>query len=113
LVCYGSQLTSCDEKEGGGQASLIFQNSSANFYVAINGTATVVDSSQKFAELWTPFMEEFFDGPSDPRIVCLGFEPLEAKFWTGPGRVSNGVKLFLAAATGIKSNMGTHGKVEF
>ena len=57
-------------------------------------------------------MREFFDGPEDQRIICLAFEPHEATYWAGPGRVASAFKLALAA-TGVKSNMGTQGKVAF
>ena len=57
-------------------------------------------------------MREFFDGPEDQRIISLAFEPHEATYWAGPGRVASAFKLALAA-TGVKSNMGTQGKVAF
>ncbi len=101
-----------DDKGVEDSVSLIFQNSASNFYATIKGTTTVVDSREKVSELWNPLMREFFDGPEDRRIICLAFEPLEANYWAGPGRVASAIKLALAA-TGVRSSMGTQGKVGF
>jgi general stress protein 26 len=82
-----------DDKGVQESVSLIFQDSASNFYATIKGTITVVDSQEKVSELWNPLLHEFFDGPGDRRIICVAFEPLEANYCTGPGRVASAIKL--------------------
>jgi general stress protein 26 len=102
-----------DGELGDDSVSLIFQNSASNFYTTLKGSASIVDSREKIADLWTPLMREFFESPDDPRIICMAFEPHEAVYWAGPERVASAIKLALGAATGIKSKMGGHGRIAF
>lgn len=91
---------------------LTFQDKGDNWYVALTGSASVVDDPAKTAELWSPVMKEYFAGPDDPAIVLIAFEPLEAEVWNGPGRMMAGLKMLVTAATGLRTDMGDHGKVD-
>ena len=91
--------------------TLTFQNSASNWYVSMAGAASVVDDRAKIAELWSPLMKEWFDGPQDPKIVLIAVEPAEADYWNGPNRLVAGMKMLVTAATGMKTDMGDAGKV--
>lgn len=91
---------------------LTFQDKADNWFVSLVGAASVVDDPAKVAELWAAPMKEYFAGPEDPAIVLIAFEPLEADVWTGPGRMLAGLKMLVTAATGARTGMGEHGKVE-
>jgi general stress protein 26 len=91
--------------------TLTFQNSASNWYVSLVGAASVVDDRTKIAELWSPLMKEWFEGPGDPAIVLIAIEPLEADYWKGPNRLVAGLKMLVTATTGMKTDMGDAGKV--
>lgn len=91
--------------------TLLFQDASDNCYVTVTGSVSVVDDRDRIEELWSPVMKEWFDGPDDPRIVCLSFDPREADIWDGPHRVVAGLKMLVTAATGARTDMGSHAKV--
>ncbi len=91
--------------------TLIFQNSASNWYISLMGTASVVDDRGQVRELWSPILKEWFEGPDDPKIILLAFEPTEADYWNGPNRLVAGLKMLITAATGMKTDMGDAGKV--
>jgi general stress protein 26 len=92
--------------------TLMFQNSASNWYLSLIGNATVVDDRARVKELWSAMMKEWFDGPDDPRIVCICFEPLEADYWKGPNRFMSVLKMAATATTGARTDMGDAGKVQ-
>jgi general stress protein 26 len=91
--------------------TLTFQNSASNFYISVMGTGSVVDDAARIAEMWSPLMKEWFDGPHDKRIILIGFEPSEADYWNGPNRLVAGLKMLVTATTGMKTDMGDAGTV--
>ncbi len=91
--------------------TLSFQNSAKNTYLAVSGPVSVVDDRTQIAKLWNPMLKQWFDGPEDPRIVLLGFQPTEADYWIGPNQVVSGLKMLFTAATGVRTDVGDAGKV--
>jgi general stress protein 26 len=91
--------------------TLTFQNSGGNWCVTISGSASVVDSRAKAKELWSAAYKQWFDGPEDPDLVLIAFESVEADYWNGPNALVVAAKMAVAAATGIRTDMGDHGKV--
>ncbi len=49
---------------------------------------------------------QFFDGPEDPKLILIAFDPREAETWTGPGRLVTGLKLAFTAITGKRTSIG-------
>lgn len=91
--------------------TLTFQNSVGNWYVCVIGTGSIVDDNAKIHELWNPVLKQWFDGPNDPKLVLIAFEPVEADYWNGPNKLVAGLKMLVTATTGIKTDMGDAGKV--
>jgi len=66
------------------RVSLTF--SSRDTWVALTGTAAVVDDKTKLEELWNTFAEAWLPGgPDNPDAVLLKVEVAEAEYWDTPG----------------------------
>lgn len=66
------------------RVSLTF--SSRDSWVALTGTAAVVEDQAKLAELWNTFAEAWLPGgPENPDAVLLKVEVAEAEYWDTPG----------------------------
>ena len=94
-----------------GPVTLTFQNSASNWYITVMGTGTMVDDRAKIHDLWNPVLKQWFDGPDDPNLILIAFEPVEADYWNGPNKLVAGLKMLVAATTGMRSDMGEAGKV--
>lgn len=97
--------------EGDSAVTLMFQNSASNWYLSISGSGSVVDDRIKVRELWSDALKQWFEGPDDPKLVLIAFEPNEADYWDGPNRLIAGLKMLVTAVTGAKTDMGNAGKV--
>jgi len=66
------------------RVSLTF--SSRDSWVALTGTATVVEDRPKLEELWNTFAEAWLPGgPDNPDAVLLRVDVDEAEYWDTPG----------------------------
>jgi len=66
------------------RVSLTF--SSRDTWVALTGTAAVVDDRDKLAELWNTFAEAWLPGgPDNPDAVLLKVDVAAAEYWDTPG----------------------------
>lgn len=90
---------------------LLFQDAGANDYLVVEGSAAVIEDRAKAKDLWSPMMKDFLDGPDDPRLVLLAVSPRACDYWTGPGRLIGGAKMLFTAATGVKTDLGTQGRI--
>ncbi|MBL8588768.1 MAG: pyridoxamine 5'-phosphate oxidase family protein [Methylobacteriaceae bacterium] len=86
--------------------TLAFRDASAGWHVVLTGAATAVDDRATATALWSEVMKQFFDGPDDPRLILIAFDPREAETWTGPGRLVTGLKLAFTAITGKRTSIG-------
>jgi general stress protein 26 len=60
--------------------------SSRDSWVALTGTASVVDDEVKLRELWNTFAEAWLPGgPEDPNAVLIKVDVDEAEYWDTPG----------------------------
>jgi general stress protein 26 len=60
--------------------------SSRDSWVALTGTASVVDDEVKLKELWNTFAEAWLPGgPEDPNAVLIKVDVDEAEYWDTPG----------------------------
>ncbi len=60
--------------------------SSRDAWVALTGTAQVVEDLDKLRELWTAFAEAWLPGgPEDPDAVLLRVDVERAEYWDTPG----------------------------
>jgi general stress protein 26 len=60
--------------------------SSRDAWVALTGTAVVVDDTAKLKELWNTFAEAWLPGgPEDPNAVLIKVGVEEGEYWDTPG----------------------------
>lgn len=72
--------------------TLAHDNSSR--YLALNGSAIVVDDREELKRLWSPSARAWFDGPDDPELAVLHFDVSDGHYWEGPtGRIARTVAL--------------------
>jgi general stress protein 26 len=96
---------------------LVFQNENSS-YLSLRGLSRITQDSTKIKELWKePYKVWFPQGPDDPEIAVVSFDPVEAEYWDNRGM--NKLKyMFEAARAYIKgqtpdvSDTEQHGKAK-
>ena len=80
-------------------------------FLAVHGTAQVVDDQRKKDELWSNIAKAWFpQGKEDPALTVLKVAPRDCYYWdTKDGRIVSLLKIATAAVTG---NMNDSGGVE-
>ena len=74
-----------DEIDANPHVNLAYASPSRNTYISVSGTARLVESRAKVAELWSPALELYFTGGRDDRdLVLLRVDVDGAEFWDGP-----------------------------
>jgi general stress protein 26 len=73
-----------DEIDAEPHVNLAYASPERNTYVSVSGRARLVDSRAKVAELWSPAMALYFDGPTDRDLVLLRVDVEGAEYWDGP-----------------------------
>lgn len=91
---------------------LAFADASAQKYVSVSGTASVTNDRAKIKELWSTPAKAWWDSPEDPSIRVLKVSPTEAQYWDAPGTVISYVKMFAAAVSDTRPELGDSGKVQ-
>lgn len=76
--------------------------SSSSTWVALSGTAEVVDDRAKLNELWNTFAEAWMpEGPDDPNVVLIRVDLDGGEYWDTPGgRVASLLSFAKAKLTG-------------
>lgn len=95
------------------RACLAFSEPKNNTYLSVSGRADVVRDTAKIKELWDKDAEAFWpNGPEDPNIRLVRFQPEMAEFWDGPSStIVAGLKMLAANVTGKEPDMGANKKV--
>ncbi|WP_395695446.1 pyridoxamine 5'-phosphate oxidase family protein [Nocardioides sp.] len=93
------------------RVSLTF--SSRESWVAVYGTAAVVDDGDRLAELWNTFAEAWLPGgPEDPNAVLLRVDVHSGEYWDSPGgRIATLLSFAKAKLTGDTYD-SDHGRVD-
>jgi general stress protein 26 len=91
-----------DEVKHDRHVNLGYADTSANTYVSITGTATVVNDRQKIKELWSESLKGWFPkGSDDPNISLLRVDIETGEFWDSPNHTLLRAYAYLkAVATG-------------
>lgn len=96
------------------RVSVTFQ--SRKRFVALSGTAELVDDRSKIHELWRPSWRLWFTrGKDDPSIVLIRVTVKDAEFWDNAGAV--GIRFAFKAAKALLTSRGMpyvagqHGRV--
>ncbi|QMW23466.1 pyridoxamine 5'-phosphate oxidase family protein [Sandaracinobacteroides saxicola] len=105
-------LTSADsakewEIEADGTSAVTFSDGGNN-HVAFTGHSTVVSDRATVKRLWSTAAQAFYpQGPDDPGIVALRFEPAIGEMWDGPTMIVSLARMAAAVITGTSAdNMG-------
>ncbi len=94
------------------RASVAFSDTSQDAYVAVSGTADIVQDRQCIHELWTPFAKPWFpNGPDDPNLALLRVHVERGEYWTSAGKAAYLVGVAKAAMTGKRTQMGENRKL--
>ncbi|MES2748811.1 MAG: pyridoxamine 5'-phosphate oxidase family protein [Patescibacteria group bacterium] len=74
-------------------------------FVSLTGHATFNEDREKIRQIWNPFHEAWFDGPSDPRITLIEVTVHRFEYWdyTG-GKIGAYTDMALSAITGKKAD---------
>ena len=65
---------------------LVFQNENSAF-LSVRGRAKLTQGAANIKELWKePYKVWFPEGPDDPNIALIAFDPSEAVYWTTVAR---------------------------
>lgn len=91
----------------------------AGAYLAMSGTARLVDDADRIERLWRDDWKLWFpQGPSDPSLVLIEIDPERAEYWdrTGARRLEFLWEAGKALATGRRlsdEELSGHGKFTF
>jgi general stress protein 26 len=102
-----------DEVEAQPHVNLAYASPDRNTYVSVSGRAKIVESRAKIAELWSPAMTLYFDGPNDRDMVLMRIEVEGAEFWDGPsGWLGQALDLAGGVITGKASPLSDHRAID-
>lgn len=87
------------------QGAHVIGQSKTRFFT-MRGHITVSRDRARIRELWSSMNEIWFDGPDDPRIVLIEFQPEEAELWDASG--INGLRFLFQAAKALVSGAPPH-----
>lgn len=94
------------------RASVAFSDTGKDAYVAVSGTADIVNDRQRIHELWTAFAKPWFpNGPDDPNLALLRVHVERGEYWTSPGKAAYLFGVAKAAVTGKRTNLGENRKL--
>jgi|ADGO01.1.fsa_nt_gi general stress protein 26 len=94
------------------RASVTYSDTEDNVYVAVSGTADIVQDRRKAEELWTPMAKAWFPkGLDDPELALLRVRIERGEYWDSPGRAAYLFGVAKASMTGQPTNMGENRKL--
>jgi general stress protein 26 len=94
------------------RASVAFADTDKDAYVAVSGTADIVNDRQRIHELWTTFAKPWFpNGPDDPNLALLRVQAERAEYWTSAGKAAYLFGVAKSAVTGKRTQLGENRKL--
>lgn len=100
-----------DEVSRRPRVCLAFADSKGQKYVSVSGAAEVSNDRERIKELWSTPAKAWWDNPDDPSIRVLKVTPDFAEYWDSPGTAISYVKMFAAAVSSTRPDMGENAKV--
>lgn len=103
-----------DEIEANPQVNVSYASPSANTYVSIAGSATLVFDKARLHEFWSPGLSVFYpEGEDDPRLCLLRVEMESVEYWDSPsGFLGSALYMAMAAITGDPGALSDNERVE-
>lgn len=93
------------------QVGLAFADASGQKYVSVTGKAMISNDRAKIRELWSTPAKAWWSSPDDPSIRVLKVTPKDAQYWDSPGTVVSYIKMFAAAVSDTRPDVGDNAKV--
>jgi general stress protein 26 len=97
--------------EANPHVGLAFADAGGQKYVSLSGEAVVSNDRLKIKGLWSTPAKAWWKSPDDPSIRVLKFTPSDAQYWDSPGTIVSYVKMFAAAVSSSRPEIGDHAKV--
>jgi general stress protein 26 len=93
-------------------ACLTFVDIKDNVFVSLSGQVSRVLDKVTILELWNEEAGSYFtDGPDDPRVILLRFEPQFGEYWMAPSSpIVIAIKFLEAKILGGRPSLGTGGR---
>lgn len=91
---------------------LSFADNAGNDFVSIDGRVQVSNDRDKIRDLWNVWAKAFWDGPDDPAIRLITFNPESARYWNAPNKLVATVAMMAGIVTGKQPKLGTAGDVK-
>ena len=77
-------------------ATLQFSSKGHDLFASLQGELMVDDNRARIDELWSPFVEAWFEGgKDDPKLRLIRFEPYHAQVWLNENSLFAGIRLLL------------------
>lgn len=80
-----SETEKTDEMLENPQVNASYASPNKSDYVSVSGTATILKDRAKIEELWNPFVNAWFEGPDDPKLVLVRVDLESAEYWSSEG----------------------------
>ena len=95
-------------------ATITFQSSRGDRYVAVQGTAVVIRDDVYIKRFWNPTYRAWFpNGKRDPELVLVALRVSQAEYWLVPrSRITRVVGAVSAILTGRRYEAGKHGLLQ-
>jgi general stress protein 26 len=96
---------------------LVFQNENSA-YLSLRGRAKLTQGAVKIQELWKePYKVWFPEGPDDPSIALIAFNPAEAEYWDNRGinklqYMFESARAYVKGETPDVTDIDQHGKTK-
>jgi general stress protein 26 len=81
-------------------------------FLAVSGTARVLNDRPLIRALWEPEAKVWWDGPDDPSVRVIEVTPIDAEYWTGPNNFVATIAMVAAAVAGDRPDLGEQRKVD-
>jgi general stress protein 26 len=95
------------------RASVTYCDAARNLYVAVSGSARLVNDRKKMSELWDPRLAAWFPkGTGDPEMRLLHVAMERAEYWDFPSGALAVLASFARKVTrGDESHIGNHERI--
>jgi general stress protein 26 len=106
-----------DELQKEAVTLLVFQNENSA-YLSLRGRAKPTQGATKIKELWKePYKVWFPEGPDDPNIALIAFDPSEAEYWDNRGLnkleyMFESARAYIKGETPNVTDIDQHGKTK-
>ena len=102
-----------DQLEHDSHVCVSYSNPSKNTYIAVRGTAELVNDKAKLQDLYTPALKAWFpEGLDDPKLALLKVNTEQAEYWdSSSSKMVTFFNVLKAVVTGQKYDAGDHGKL--